>query len=124
MDKKCQHNNKNKYYIYKVIHNEELIYVGKGQGERYKHVNSGASHNKQLNELYYKSLYESTSLPEVILEYCDSEQDALEKEHELIYTHKPYCNSHLKYTAPEGYFEEEFIVDDMYVLDFEKDWDF
>lgn len=107
--------NKNKFYVYKVIYNDELVYVGKGQGNRYLHVNSGASHNKSLNELYYRCKYESTPLPEVILEYCDNEQIALDLEHHLIYTCKPEFNTQLKYNIPEDYlFEQEYIVEDYF----------
>lgn len=119
-----QQQNKNKFYIYKVYHNEEIIYVGKGQGNRYQHVLSGASHNKHLNKLYYECLRESTSFPEVILEYCDSEEESVDKEHHLIYTLKPRYNTQLKYTPPKSYnFEEEFLVDDMSFNDSDNYWE-
>lgn len=109
-----QQQKENKFYVYRVIHNDELVYVGRGKDDRYVHVLSGASHNKQLNELYYKCRYESTSLPQVILEYCETKHESIVLEHELIYNRKPKFNIQLKYTPPEDYvFEDEFIVDDM-----------
>lgn len=114
-----QQQNKNKFYVYRVLHKDEVIYVGKGRGNRYQHVLSGASHNKYLNELYYKCKSESTPLPEVILECCESEQESVDREHHLIYTLKPRYNIQLKYTPPEDYlFEEEFIVDDVSLDDY------
>ncbi len=40
-------------YVYFVISNLELIYIGKGTGDRWQHSISGASHNKFVNE-YHK----------------------------------------------------------------------
>jgi hypothetical protein len=42
-----------KYYVYLVRHNDELLYVGKGFGNRYKHVNNGSSHVVGLNRLFF-----------------------------------------------------------------------
>ena len=39
-----------KYYVYHAYGlNGELLYVGKGSGDRYKHCNSGVSHCFELN---------------------------------------------------------------------------
>lgn len=119
-----QEQNHNNFYVYKVYHNDELVYVGKGQCQRVKHVLSGASHNKNLNELYYRCKFESTSLPTIELEYFETEKLALDREHHLIYTCKPWCNINLKYCVPEDYkFEEEFCVDDTFILDNDNYWE-
>ena len=42
------------YYVYGAygIHGE-LLYIGYGKGDRYKHCNSGMSSNKGLNRYYF-----------------------------------------------------------------------
>lgn len=43
-----------KSYVYFVISNLELIYIGKGTDDRWQHSQSGKSHNKFINE-YHKN---------------------------------------------------------------------
>lgn len=43
------------YYIYEVHYCGVLVYIGMGQGDRTDHVCSGSSHNKFLNEVYYRN---------------------------------------------------------------------
>lgn len=44
-----------KYYVYHAYGlNGELLYVGKGSGDRYKHCNSGVSHCFELNRYFFE----------------------------------------------------------------------
>lgn len=107
----------NNFYIYKVIHNNEVIYCGKGCGARVSHVN-GKSSNSSLNEHYFHCKFNNLPLPSVEIVDNLSEAEALRLEHHIIYTHKPKYNTQLKYTPPQDYvFEEEYIVEDMWSFD-------
>ena len=45
-----------KYYVYKATGlNNEILYIGKGSGDRYKHCNSGISSNFELNKYYFEN---------------------------------------------------------------------
>ena len=46
----------NEYYVYVVKLGNEIVYVGSGKGDRYKHVSSGRSHNESLNLLYRQGI--------------------------------------------------------------------
>jgi len=90
----------NKYYVYQVVHEGEVIYVGKGKGGRYKHATSGKSHNYKLNEFHFKHKLLGDVLPEVdIIKYFEEEKDALAYESKLILEHYPYCNIQKKENA-------------------------
>lgn len=42
-----------KYYVYCAYGiNNEVLYIGKGSGNRYQHCSSGASANRDLNRYY------------------------------------------------------------------------
>ena len=42
------------HIVYKVYdHADKLRYIGEGKPNRYEHVNSGASHNRKINEHYF-----------------------------------------------------------------------
>ena len=45
-----------KYYVYYAygLHGE-LLYIGYGKGDRYKHCNNGMSSNKGLNRYYFNN---------------------------------------------------------------------
>ena len=47
-------------YIYIVLSNKpkwaQVLYVGTGKGDRYKHANSGASHNRVLNKMHFEGV--------------------------------------------------------------------
>ena len=111
MKTNCQHLNTKKYYVYRVFFQDQLIYVGKGKGDRVKHVLSGCSHNKHLNEVYYYCKFNTIPFPEITLEYCLTEKHALDLEHNLIYQYQPYCNTQLKSKLPLE-FEERFLPKD------------
>lgn len=43
-----------KYYVYCAYGvNDEILYIGYGKGDRYKHCNNGMSSNKGLNRYYF-----------------------------------------------------------------------
>ena len=47
-------NNLGKFYVYHAYSKfGELLYVGKGTGDRWKHCLSGASNNKDINRYYF-----------------------------------------------------------------------
>ena len=42
------------YYVYGAYGiNNEILYIGKGSGNRYQHGNNGASANRDLNRYYF-----------------------------------------------------------------------
>ena len=42
------------YYVYCAYGvNDEILYIGYGKGDRYKHCNNGMSSNKGLNRYYF-----------------------------------------------------------------------
>lgn len=83
----------NKYYVYHVLHEGEIVYVGKGKGNRYLHATSGASHSKGLNELWMKHTLLGESKPIVsIVEYFTREEDSLHREAEDICNYSPILN--------------------------------
>ncbi len=83
----------NKYYVYKVFLNKEVIYVGKGQGSRSSHVLSGKSHNSKLNEYYFRHKLLGEDLPFVKkVRFFEEEEEALNYETYLIKDLLPDCN--------------------------------
>lgn len=84
---------KNKYYVYCVKLEDEIVYVGKGKGDRYKHCLSGVSHNKGLNEIYFKHQLGLCVKPTInIVEYFDNSDKAYYAEAILIEELQPECN--------------------------------
>lgn len=78
------------YYVYVVLdENDNVIYVGKGSGDRYKHVISGRSHKKELNSLFIKG----EVLKVLLFGDYDSEDESLYVEKQLIKKLKPAYNS-------------------------------
>lgn len=43
------------YYVYFAICDSDVVYIGSGKGDRYKHVNSGTSSCWLLNKLYFQN---------------------------------------------------------------------
>jgi len=93
----------NKYYVYTVSVDNEVVYVGKGKNDRAEHVTSGCSHNKGLNELYFRHKLLGEDLPLVEIYSSVSENVALAEEHLLVKRYNPRCNSALKNTDVKLY---------------------
>lgn len=84
---------KNKYYVYCVKLRGKIVYIGKGSGDRYKHALSGISHNKGLNELYFKHQLGLGEEPTIhIIEYFSTSDKAYYAEAILIEELQPECN--------------------------------
>ncbi|APC44304.1 hypothetical protein [Pseudoalteromonas phage PH357] len=82
-----------KFYVYKVLVKDEVIYVGKGQGGRCSHVLSGKSHNAKLNEYYYRHTLLGDECPVVKkVKYFEEDGLALKYESYLIRDLLPDCN--------------------------------
>lgn len=77
------------YYVYFVYHKNEIVYIGKGNGNRYKHVTSGKSHVSGLNNLHFAG--EDLKV-EFYLEDAD-ENVALNVETDCIKKFKPKFNT-------------------------------
>ncbi len=81
-----------KYYVYAAYGLEgELLYVGKGSGERYKHCLNGTSSNKSLNRYYFKN-GEDSSISVKILHTNLDEKEAFKLEKLEITTKNPIFN--------------------------------
>jgi len=73
------------FYVYIARdHNDIIRYVGKGSGSRLEHVNSGASHNRRLNQYYFANGPMKVAVTRNNL--C--EKEALEIEVALICEHR------------------------------------
>ena len=79
------------YYVYAWFVGDELVYIGKGKGDRWKHGNSGTSSCFGLNELFFSD--KRDLLNHKILDCNLTEKDAFRIETELILKHKPRLNS-------------------------------
>ena len=80
------------YYVYGAygIHGE-LLYIGYGKGDRYKHCNNGMSSNKWLNRYYFNNGEGGCIRVEIIYEYL-SKKEASGIETNLIKKIKSICN--------------------------------
>lgn len=76
------------HYVYAAYYNEVIYYIGQGKETRYKHVNSGTSHNYDLNWHHFNN-YDFEI--KIIKDQLTKEQ-AIELEDELIKRHQPRCN--------------------------------
>ncbi len=111
---------KKDYYVYIVKLDEIIIYVGKGKGNRKDHVN-GKSSNIELNRVFFQHELLGHSKPVTSLEVRLTEREALEREHTLIYTHKPRCNDLLKYNKPFDFvFGEDIEEGDIPLSEFRR----
>ena len=80
-----------KYYVYQAVGlNNEILYIGKGSGDRYKHCNSGVSHCFELNRYFFE--YGADSIHVEIEKYFETNEDALSYEDEMIITQNPLFN--------------------------------
>jgi vacuolar-type H+-ATPase subunit I/STV1 len=78
----------NEHYVYMVKLGDEVVYVGSGKGDRYKHVTSGRSHNESLNLLHRQGI---AVVQEFEYEGL-TEMTARVLEQELIDKYKPLYN--------------------------------
>jgi hypothetical protein len=77
------------YYVYVAHLGGEPLYIGSGKGYRWKHVNSGESHNYLLNEHFF--LKEDKLIIEIFKDGL-SQVESLQLEFELIKKHSPIYN--------------------------------
>jgi hypothetical protein len=80
------------FYVYAVRYKENIVYIGKGVGNRIEHVNSGISHCYQLNKLHFLGETVETELLSENL----TEKQALAIEEMLINIQYPEYNITLK----------------------------
>lgn len=75
-------------YVYTASVQGEIVYVGKGEGKRYKHCANGASTNRSLNWLVFSGAVVDVNI------YKDNltNDDAKELEKQMIIQYKPSCN--------------------------------
>jgi hypothetical protein len=90
---------KKEYYVYVWYYEDDVVYVGKGKGDRYKHGNSGCSQNYCLNEIHFTKGSEKLKVD--FLKKDLTEDDALHYETVYINTLKPKCN-----IAKNGYLDD------------------
>ena len=83
----------NEYYVYQVKLGEEVVYIGKGNGDRIKHATSGSSHNFSLNEAWFSYKFNGTVEPiSSIIDNFKSDLDSLKEEERLILLLQPRFN--------------------------------
>lgn len=105
-----------KYYIYGAYGKDnELLYIGYGKGDRYKHCNSGISSSKSLNRYYFTSGEGGCITVEKLFEYL-SIDDATCLESLCINYLSPSCNVRgavrdFPTVAKEYY--EAYLIDDV-----------
>ena len=78
------------HIIYYATYNNNIIYIGSGLPNRYKHCIFGVSHIYDLNRLHF---LEPDSVQVHILKGFTTQEEALEEEKKLILEFKPIYNS-------------------------------
>lgn len=76
------------YYVYVAKVGDEVVYVGSGKGDRYKHVTSGRSHSGGLNFINRQGIFPDVEVVVTGLTKVGSRTH----EQDLIDTHKPAFN--------------------------------
>jgi hypothetical protein len=79
-------------YVYFVINNLELLYIGKGKGDRWKHTKQETSHNGFIRRAVKESCGESCSYKTYIVKSGLNDREALHAEKEWIRKLKPVGN--------------------------------
>lgn len=84
------------YYVYKAIaergeHTGKVVYVGKGKGLRMRHCLSGCSSSKDINRYFFLN-GEEESMSVHVVEYFETELEALKRESALIKELRPIFN--------------------------------
>lgn len=101
----------NKYYVYAAYGLEdELLYIGKGCGSRWKHCIYGASSSTDLNRYFFQN-GEIGSIKVKIMQLFEKEQDALKFEMCSIATMNPKFNKN---------FNDPSVIKSKNLTDFEK----
>lgn len=86
--------NSSKFYVYKVLgKNGELLYIGKGSGDRYKTHTCGVSSNRNINRYFFNN-GEDGCLTSLIIDGDLSNNDATLLERTYINAFVPYFNIH------------------------------
>lgn len=80
------------FYVYSASLNGELLYIGKGEGNRYLHCNSGKSSCYELNKLHFQGI---TVDVDIVARY-DTTEDAANAEIEMIKRLDPKYNKYNK----------------------------
>lgn len=81
-----------KYYIYQGKLDGVIVYIGKGSGDRVKHLTSGISTCYDAN----KAHFEGKVVEVTILETIEIESDAYKRESELIKELQPSWNYQIR----------------------------
>ncbi len=100
-----------KYYVYKAIaergeHKGKVVYIGKGKGLRLQHCLSGCSSSKEINKYFFLN-GEEESMSVHIMEYFETDLEALKRESELIKELRPIFNK-LEIVKPVQDYKEFF----------------
>lgn len=80
------------HYVYVGTLNDEIVYVGKGSGDRYLHLNSGTSSSYLANKAHFEGSYISVK----IIERFETSEEALAHESALIEMYAPKWNYQIK----------------------------
>lgn len=79
-------------YVYVARDGDNVVYIGSGKKDRYKHVSSGISHNKELNRLFFAG----TKLNTFIVKDSLSKGAAEKLEKFLVKFYVPSANENMK----------------------------
>ena len=105
------------YEVYECRVNGELVYIGSGVEGRYKHCDSGLSHNYDLNKAHFdKNCVVTTK----VVKKFNNKEDSLTLEKELILRENPkynrvFVNDHRQDYAKQMKDFKKFVKDKVYL---------